>query len=374
MIEEGLYDNEPHYIRATLYERIFGKPPVSGFESHDSLIDRNKLDKWIKDNGFVLFHSKIAFYKDEREERTQKFYVNYEKKWMILIRRCLVDSKFERDILSSDDIDTIRDLNKNPNKVIWFSFYASNEEDVQNFRKVFETFQLTEDTKNKLYMLKSTGYDSLELNPFPISCDGMSLELNYGKNFLPVHEKIVDYLINKKSGLYIFHGIPGSGKTSYIRYLTSVISAKKFIFVPNILVADLFSPKLVDKLYSFKNSVLVLEDAEVCVFKRDGHNNALVSGILNITDGLLKELLNISIIVTFNSADVTELDKALLRKGRLMLMHEFGLLEKEAAQKLAKHLGKKKLVTSSLTLAEIYNLDEETGLEEVVDKKFGFSQ
>jgi ATP-dependent 26S proteasome regulatory subunit len=223
-----------------------------------------------------------------------------------------------------------------------------------------------------LYMLKATDYNRLELDSFPTTCEDMSLELNYGTEFVKAHAHIIDCLKTKKSGLYVFHGPPGTGKTSYIKYLTTVVEARKFIFVPNTMVADLFSPKLVDKLYTFKNSVLVLEDAEVCVFKRYGSNNALVSGILNITDGLLKDLLNISIIVTFNSADISELDRALLRKGRLKVMHEFSLLPTEDARKLAKHLGKKKIVGKPLSLADVYNLDEETGLEETEDKKVGF--
>lgn len=372
MIEEGLYDDEPHYIRATIYERIFGKPPVAGFEAHDSVTDREKLTKWIDDNGFKLFHSKTAIYKDDGEERLVKFYVNKETETMITLRRSWVDPANEPEVMSSDDSPIERKNSKNPNKLVWLSYYSTSEENIQSFKRVFETFQIKEDPKNKLYMLKSTGYDSLELDSFPTSCEGMSLELNYGKDFLKVHNHIIDSLKSKKSGLYVFHGPPGTGKTSYIKYLTTIVDSRKFIFVPNTMVADLFSPKLVDKLYTFKNSVLVLEDAEVCVFKRDGSNNALVSGILNITDGLLKDLLNISIIVTFNSADISELDKALLRKGRLKVMHEFSLLPTEDARKLAKHLGKKKIIDKPLSLADVYNLDEETGLEEVEDKKVGF--
>jgi len=372
MIEEGLYDNEPSYVRATLYERVMGKIPFAGFEAHDVLIDREKFQQWITDNGFVLYHCKLADYSDDGEERSVRYYTNKEKKIMITLRRCYVDPAKEKDILSSEDSIMETKDKTNPNKLVYLSYFAASEEEILAFRKVFESFKIIEDPKNKLYMLKATEYNGLELDSFPTSCDGMSLELNYGKPFLKAHDHILDNLQNKKSGLYVFHGPPGTGKTSYIKYLTTLIDNRKFIFVPNTMVAELFSPKLVDKLYSFKNSVLVLEDAEVCVFKRDGNNNALVSGILNITDGLLKDLLNIAIIVTFNAADVKELDTALLRKGRLKVMHKFDVLAQEDAKKLATHLKKKKPVTGPLSLADIYNLDEETGLEDVPDKVVGF--
>lgn len=374
MIEEGLYDNEPSYVRATIYERIFGNTPVAGFEAHDTVINREKLQEWITSNGFVQHHCKLSEYAGDGEERSVRYYVNDDKKTMITISRRFIDPNKEPDVVNNDDYSpSERNSIRNPNRLAWFSFYGPSEEAIVEFKKVFDSLKITEESKNRLYMLKNTEYNGLELDSFPTSCTGVSLELNYGNSFLKDHEKILDCLCNKKSGLYVFHGPPGTGKTSYIKFLTTVVEKRKFIFVPNTMVADIFSPKLVDKLYSFKNSVLVLEDAEICVFRRDGKNNELVSGILNITDGLLKDLLNISIIVTFNTADVNELDPALLRKGRLKVMHKFGPLTFGEARRLAHHLGKKKEVGQELTLADIYNLDEDTGVEEVAsDKVVGF--
>lgn len=369
MLEEGLYDQEPSYVRATVYEHIFGGIPVAGFEVHDALVDQTRLWKWVEDNGFILSHSKLADYNEDGEERTTRYYVNRDKKILITTRRCFIDPSKDVNVMSSDESPMESRGKTNPNKLNWFSYYATSEEEILAFKKIFDGFRIKEDPKNKLYMLRATEYGSLELESFPTTGSETSLELNYGKTFEAVHEKIIDALQTKKSGLYVFHGPPGTGKTTYIKQLTTLVDTRKFIFVPNTMVADLFSPKLVDKLYSFKNSVLVLEDAEICVFKRDGNNNALVAGILNITDGLLKDLLNIAIMVTFNAADVQELDAALLRKGRLKVMHKFDLLSKADASKLATHLGRKKTVTKALSLADVYNLDEETGLEAEETKK-----
>jgi hypothetical protein len=372
MIEEGLYDNDPNYVRATLYEKIFGTVPFGGYELQDGLVDRNKLLQWIKDNGFMLVHTKVSEFRDDGEERSVNYYTNEKTKVMIMLRFSYVDPSFLHNSNSMENSPAELESKKNPNKIGWFSFYAPSEEAILEIKKVINGIKLKELFKNKLYMLKSTEYGGLELEPFPIKIGKISLEMNYGKEFLDTHTKVVDNLKKKKSGLYIFHGPPGTGKTSYIKYLTTTVSTRKFIFVPNAMIADLFSPKLVDKLYTFKNSVLVLEDAEICVFKRNGANNELVSGILNVTDGLLKDLLNISIMVTFNSAEIDELDTALLRKGRLLVMHKFGLLSKIDSQTLATHLKKKKPVDARLSLADVYNLDESTGVEEVTPKPIGF--
>lgn len=74
-----------------------------------------------------------------------------------------------------------------------------------------------------------------------------------------------------------------------------------------------------------RNSVLVIEDAEELISSREEVRNSNLSMLLNLTDGLLGESVGIQIIVTFNT-DVNNIDKALLRKGRLSIIYEFKLL------------------------------------------------
>ncbi len=45
------------------------------------------------------------------------------------------------------------------------------------------------------------------------------LDLHYGTNFTKFHEKLLDKLSNSNKGLTLFHGEPGTGKSSYIRKL-----------------------------------------------------------------------------------------------------------------------------------------------------------
>jgi ATP-dependent 26S proteasome regulatory subunit len=82
-----------------------------------------------------------------------------------------------------------------------------------------------------------------------------------------------------------------------------------------------------------------------------------VSNLLNISDGLLSDCLNVQIICTFNS-ELHLVDNALLRKGRLIARYEFGKLETVKAQALAKHLQKPIEVNKPMTLAEITNPEE----------------
>jgi ATP-dependent 26S proteasome regulatory subunit len=83
-----------------------------------------------------------------------------------------------------------------------------------------------------------------------------------------------------------------------------------------------------------------------------------VSNILNLTDGILGDCLNIQIVATFNMKR-EKIDPALLRKGRLIAEHKFENLSVDDTNKLLKHLNKDIISDVGLSLADIYNVDIE---------------
>jgi SpoVK/Ycf46/Vps4 family AAA+-type ATPase len=136
---------------------------------------------------------------------------------------------------------------------------------------------------------------------------------------------------------------------------------------------QLASPDFISLLMNKKEAVLILEDAEKAVQERGGNgNDSAVATLLNLADGILGSLLNISIIVTYN-ADRQFIDKALLRKGRLSFDYDFGPLKTADAARLMKHLGKDAAVEGPMTLADIYGVEDDTGHTPVEPKQVGFS-
>jgi SpoVK/Ycf46/Vps4 family AAA+-type ATPase len=122
------------------------------------------------------------------------------------------------------------------------------------------------------------------------------------------------------------------------------------------------------------DSILLIEDAEKVITDREQTASSGVSNILNITDGILSDLLKMQIVATFNM-DKDNIDKALLRKGRLIAEYEFGKLSVEKSNNKLKELGKDYVTNVPLTLTEIYNIDDMDFGENVkkVKPSIGFS-
>ena len=96
-----------------------------------------------------------------------------------------------------------------------------------------------------------------------------------------------------------------------------------------------------------------------------------LSNILNITDGIVGDLVKAKFICTFN-CDLSEIDSALLRKGRLLQKYEFKPLTGETLEGLAKELGLPGDHPKEMTLADIYGYADQTGLTDQEKHKIGF--
>ena len=207
-----------------------------------------------------------------------------------------------------------------------------------------------------LVIQTSRGYSTTS---FELPKQKLDIALNYGREFKPVHEKIINTLNQKNGkGLVLLHGTPGTGKTHYLKHIASKIKDKRVLFIPPFLADFITSPEMTPFLIENSNSVLFIEDAERVITDRQTGGANGVSNILNITDGILSDILNIQIVATFNM-DKAKIDSALLRKGRLIAEHKFDALPIDDANNLLKHLGKEANATKPMTLTEIYNVEEE---------------
>jgi ATP-dependent 26S proteasome regulatory subunit len=117
------------------------------------------------------------------------------------------------------------------------------------------------------------------------------------------------------------------------------------------------NPDFISLLIDNPNAVLVIEDAENIIMDRKLSPGSSVSNLLNISDGLLADFLNVQIICTFNNS-LTLIDQALMRKGRLIAKYEFGKLSVEKSRRLSRHFGFDAVISKPMTIAEIANQHE----------------
>lgn len=209
---------------------------------------------------------------------------------------------------------------------------------------------------------------NVELKGMEIKRTNLNLGMFYEDDFKEL-DKIIRRRLNKKNdkGIVLLHGLPGTGKTTYLRYLISRIK-KRVLFLSPSMAGRLMNPDFIDLLIDNPNTVLIIEDAENIITDRRHNSSSSVSNLLNISDGLLADFLNVQLVCTFNSP-LTMIDPALLRKGRLIAKYEFGKLSKAKAQRLSDHFGFKTVVDKPMTIAEIAGQHERevvTGRVEVI--------
>ncbi len=232
-------------------------------------------------------------------------------------------------------------------------------------------YNLVQRLQHKLHTLrKKKAYDDAKISflvdtfgelatkRMHIADSTIDLALHYNDDFIPVDRRIKGRLQQHgDKGIVLLHGAPGTGKTSYIRHLIRSVD-KEVIFIPVQMAPDLNGPKLLSFFIAHPNSIFVIEDAEDLVIDREVSGVSAVSALLNFTDGLLADSLGIQFVCTFNT-DLSRVDKALLRQGRLIAQYEFRPLAIDKAQQLSDSLGFQAMISQPMPLVSIFHQNDQ---------------
>jgi hypothetical protein len=334
----------------------YGKAPLN-FHADD--LFTFDIFKFLMDNATLINFScngKLKnLIKDSFDFRGGNFIFLYKEIFVKIIRKNQddSDSHFWEESVKQEDNDT--------KKLFNLSFYgpAGCVFPIKDFEKFIYSPE-----SSQIHLFIKNGYGDYVFEPLSVKVPkNLNLGLNYGKKFIEVSEKIEEKLNTNSTGLYMFHGPSGTGKSTYIKHLSTKIK-RDFIYVPTTMLETFTSdPSCLQMLIQKSNSIIVLEDAEKLIMKRHGDalDTSSVSSLLNLSDGILSDILNIAVIITYN-CDAKEIDPALRRKGRLMVEYNFGLLSQDEAIILAKSLNYSddlisKTLTLDASLADIYNLN-----------------
>jgi hypothetical protein len=354
------YNTPKNYF---IYETSYGTDiPVNQMYTHifDLLPSAIKLNKkysmkvvdYFKDGGFVNECEIKTFSRKNDKQQCEFLLVNKDTKMMVLLK--------------------VFDVDNEEQYCEHIIYYSTTNGEIESQISIEEINKHQVIPNRRGINLVKSEMGHLDTEEYELNVPDTNIELNYGSEFTKIHETIVKRL-NKENdkGIILFHGDPGTGKTSYIKYLTKLIEEKEILFIPPSMAESLSEPSIIPFLMEHKNSILIIEDAEKVIADRETNgSSAGVSNILNLTDGILGDCLNIQIIATFNMKR-EKIDPALLRKGRLIAEHKFSPLSVENSNLLLQHLGKTNTVDKAMSLADIYNIDEEL-IKVENNKKIGF--
>jgi hypothetical protein len=345
-----------------------GKPVNNVYYGSGVVFDILVVD-YLKQNSFKCIWEKRHYYEPDTFSITEIFELEIENDIIIIGFSNRADDGYPGEEPDDDKIEQL--------KIAPLKGWIQTTSTIQQVFDLLPELQsyTKKDMKGKIHLLKSTSY-GFETEAFELGKPIIDLDLNYGTDFSKLHKNIVDTIrgVNdNKAKLVLLHGLPGTGKTTYLKYLAHELG-KKVLFLPPIMAESIVNPDFIPFLMENKDCVLIIEDAEKVIGDRNNSGSSVgVSNLLNLSDGILGDILNIHIIATFNM-DKEKIDSALLRKGRLIAEHKFGKLSLEDTQTLLKKLKKKTEATEGLTLAEIYNIDNQQDKSEEDRPTIGFKR
>lgn len=350
---------------------------------HIEQVLNNHLQKWCLDDYtdrlyYNLFGSYLRYWGIIYD--TKKRIVNIREDEEILFNNCkVIDFKYFVSYLikNSDVYREFMDSQKEcsymfiiDNIMVFLYSYTnaikeiicySSEKPTRLLEGIRELKVPKDDSKFTFITADTSGnFRSTELNIkhlLDVSLDNYNEDLPY--------DKMKDFCEGDESGLMVFSGIPGSGKSTLIKKLIHDCTDTPFLLLSSETLLNINSTNFINYLIrNASNSVLVLEDCDIILQSRDNSNNTIMSTLLNLSDGLLGDALNLKFICTYNTSD-DKVDKAVLRKGRLKLKYTFSKLSADRVHKLNPKLN------TPMTLADLYNL-EDNELNKKKTTKIGF--
>jgi DNA replication protein DnaC len=227
-----------------------------------------------------------------------------------------------------------------------------NVEEIYEILDKLETFvidEMFEDNNSGSLNLLSVDNSNLKIDKLEFS--DVNFDKFYSKSTKKSVSSLVKKMIKSKSGLSIFYGEKGTGKTTMIKSISKKLN-KDIFFIPNNLIDHtILNPDFLNFLKKYNNSVLVIDDFELIIDNYSRYNSVM-NAIIQLVDSLISEVVNVNIILIFNIDGLSEIDD-LLECNNLLETVSFDYLEPDEANQLSEYLGNKTKYTNNSKLLSI---------------------
>jgi hypothetical protein len=165
--------------------------------------------------------------------------------------------------------------------------------------------------------------------------------------------------LESDANILILLGEPGTGKTTFIRELIVSNGLDAMITYEESLMN---SDRLyIDLICNDDQDILILEDADTLLLSRESDGNKVMSKLLNISDGLMKNKKKIVFTANLKYGSMAKTDHALVRPGRCFGVMDFRALTYQEAVAAADAMGLKvpedMNKSDMITLAQLTNPD-----------------
>lgn len=243
------------------------------------------------------------------------------------------------------------------------TLYLDHEGDEEKWCKEIQSCMVEQNNKKKselgVMTRTSSGYSTKYI-------DFDNMDINVKKTYnddIPL-DRIDKFINEDTSGLALLYGEPGTGKSTFLKYLVQTYDDTVFTILDSDLLNEISNREMISYFLDNEDSIYIIEDAEKLLSSRENNYNPIISSFLNMSDGILASAIKCKFICTFNTA-LSNIDKALQRKGRMKIKYEFGKLKYEKAKKINPN------VKGDTTVAELF-YDTENDFSKKEQRRIGF--
>jgi len=184
--------------------------------------------------------------------------------------------------------------------------------------------------------------NGLELDPIDLlKGDYENIDLYFNDDTIKKANKLIKKIKKSNKGLSIIYGERGTGKTTLVNHISSMVD-KIVIYIPcNMIELTLNNSDFKSLISRYKNSVLVIDDCEIYFSELHSKASIFTNNLLQLVDGFQSDNFDLNIITILNVDSISEIDHTLMECNNLIDIIEVEYLKSNKVNELCEHLGQK---------------------------------